>query len=106
MLEMCWLLVRGESSSATGINGDQGNVLSSNSGAVYVFTRAGTAWSQQSYVKASNAETVDVFGESVALSSDGNTLAVGARLEDSVATGIGGNQADNTASNSGAVYLY
>jgi hypothetical protein len=46
------------------------------------------------------------LGTSVALAADGSTLAVGARGEDSSATGINGNQADNSASNSGAVYLY
>ncbi len=44
--------------------------------------------------------------ESVALSADGNTLAVGALLEANAATGIGGNQADNSAASAGAVYLY
>ena len=42
----------------------------------------------------------------MALSGDGNTLAVGAWQEDSNATGIGGNQADDGTVNSGAVYLY
>jgi hypothetical protein len=42
----------------------------------------------------------------VALSADGNTLAVGALYEDSNATGIGGDQTNNSASNAGAVYLY
>ena len=34
------------------------------------------------------------------------TWAVGARLEDSSAVGIGGDQNDNTADKAGAVYLY
>jgi hypothetical protein len=42
----------------------------------------------------------------VALSGDGNTLAVGANGEDSNATGIGGDQVDNSAPFAGAVYLY
>jgi hypothetical protein len=41
----------------------------------------------------------------VALSADGNTLAVGATGENSNATGIGGDQTNNSAS-AGAVYLY
>jgi len=48
----------------------------------------------------------DNFGESLSLSPDGSTLAVGAIFEDSSATGINGNQADNSESNSGAVYVY
>lgn len=54
------------------------------------------------YVKASNTGTNDLFGRSVALSADGTTLAVGATDEDSNATGIDGNQADNSAGFSGA----
>ena len=36
----------------------------------------------------------------------GSTLAVGAYAEASNATRIGGNQADNSASTAGAVYIY
>jgi len=58
-----------------------------------VFTRdAAGVWSQQAYVKASNSDTNDEFGLGVALSGD--TLAVGAYLEDSVATGIDGAQSN------------
>ena len=96
----------GEDSNATGIGGDQTNNTVSNSGAVYVFTRSGTTWTQQAYVKASNTGAADLFGSSVSLSSDGNTLAVGAEDESSSATGIGGVQTNNAASGSGAVYLY
>ena len=95
-----------EDSNATGVNGNQADNSASDSGAVYVFTRSGSSWSQQAYVKASNTEANDNFGISVALSADGNTLAVGAYGEDSNATGINGNQADNSASSSGAVYVY
>jgi hypothetical protein len=93
-----------ESSSATGVNGDQFADFSGASGAAYVFVRSGTTWSQQAYVKASNTESIDHFGWSVALS--GNTAAVGAISEDSAATGIDGNQASNGALNSGAVYVF
>jgi hypothetical protein len=58
------------------------------------------------YVKASNTEASDDFGFSVALTGDGSTLAVGAFGEDSSATGVGGNQADSSASQAGAVYVY
>ena len=61
-------------------------------------------WSQQAYIKASNTETLDIFGVSLAL--DGDALAVGAESEDSSATGINGDQTDNSASNSGAVYVF
>lgn len=57
-------------------------------------------------IRASNGEENDQFGWSVALSGDGNTLAVGAPSEDSNATGVGGNQESNTSLNSGAVYVF
>ena len=48
----------------------------------------------------------DFFGQSMALSGDGNTLAVGAFGERSAATGVNGDQADNSASVAGAVYVF
>jgi len=93
-----------ESSSATGIDGDQEDNSALYSGAVYVFTRSGTTWTQQEYIKASNTDARDRFGYSVSLSED--TLAVGAYQEDSRATGIDGDQADDSASDSGAVYVF
>jgi len=37
----------------------------SNSEAAYVFTRSGTTWSQQAYLKASNTDAGDLFGMAV-----------------------------------------
>jgi len=96
----------GEDSNATGIDGNESLSGADASGAVYVFSRSGVTWSQQAYVKASNTEADDNFGISVSLSSDGNTLAVGANGEDSEATGVDGNETVNGASASGAVYVY
>ena len=63
------------------------------------------ALSQQAYIKASNTGADDNFGFSVSLSSDGNTLAVGALNEDSSTTGI--NSAPNEGANAaGAVYTF
>src|SRR5258705_6725056 len=61
---------------------------------------------QQAYVKASVTGANDQFGLPVALSADGSTLAVGAAFESSNATGIDGNQADNSALFAGAVYVF
>ena len=96
----------GEDSAVTGINGDENDNNANNAGAVYVFSHDINGWIQQAYVKASNSEMDDNFGVSVALSADGNTLAVGANWEDSVATGIEGNQADNGANGAGVVYVF
>ena len=96
----------GESSAATGIGGNQADDTASSSGAVYIFTRSGTTWAQQAYIKASNAEANDKFGSSVSLSSDGNTLAVGAKNEDSSGTGVVGDQSNNDAMEAGAAYIF
>jgi len=93
----------------TALSGD-GNTLAFGAideDAVYVFARdSGGIWTQQAYVKASNTDANDLFGLSAALSGDGNTLAVGAVDEDSAATGVNGDQADNTQRNAGAVYVF
>ncbi|HXH24057.1 MAG TPA: hypothetical protein VNI78_02340, partial [Vicinamibacterales bacterium] len=95
-----------ESSSARGVNGPQGDDSAYNSGAVYVFAREGSGWVQQAYLKASNAEAGDHFGNAVALSADGNTLAVAAFWESSGATGVDGDQHDNSIPQAGAVYVF
>lgn len=94
-----------EGSGATGIDGNQGDRSAPWAGAVYVFAHSGSTWSQQTYIKASNAQKGDQFGFSLALSADGHTLAVGAATEDSSATGINGLQTDDAATDAGAVYV-
>src|SRR5262249_32652836 len=95
-----------EASGASGIDGDQSDVSTFNAGAAYLFRRQGTTWSQEAYVKASNARTSAQFGLSVALSGDGSMLAVGAPGESSKATGINGDQSDASADRAGAVYVF
>jgi trimeric autotransporter adhesin len=95
-----------EASSASGINGSQSNNSANAAGAAYVFTRSGSSWSQQAYVKASNAGGGDNFGAALALDSTGNTLAIGAPYEASNATNIGGGQSNNNAANAGAAYVF
>lgn len=96
----------GEDSGATGVNGSQEDNSVIDSGAVYVFARVDGQWQQQAYLKASNTDESDHFGQSLSLSADGNTLAVGVLTEASVAQGINGDQTDNSAHNSGAVYVF
>ena len=76
------------------------------SGAAYVFVRKDGKWSQQAYMKAFNTRENDQFGWALAISRDGNTIAVGSHLEDSGAKGINGDMKDTTAEDSGAVYVY
>ena len=94
----------GEASGATGVNGDQSNTDAQYSGAAYVFTGSDQAWSQQAYLKASNTGKSDEFGCAVAL--DGDTLVVGAPRESSSARGVDGDQSNDDAPHSGAVYIF
>ena len=93
-----------ESSKATGINGNQADNSASQAGAGYVFIRDGTTWSQQAYLKASNTDAGDFFGFSIAISGD--TAVVGAYQEASAATGVNGNQTDNSTGSAGAAYVF
>jgi hypothetical protein len=95
-----------EDSRARGINGDQQDDSATESGAAYLFTRSGAAWSQATYIKAENADEFDEFGASVAVSGDGRTLIIGARMESGGQAGVNGNQNDNAAPESGALYVW
>ncbi|MCZ6890487.1 MAG: cadherin-like beta sandwich domain-containing protein, partial [Gammaproteobacteria bacterium] len=94
----------GEASAATGIDGDELDNTLFEAGAVYVFTRAAGVWTQQAYIKASNTDSGDRFG--AYLDIDGDTLIVGAPGEKSLASGIGGDQSNNSGSDVGAVYVF
>ena len=100
----------GESSNQTTVtNGPTASADNSaaDAGAAYVFTRSGSTWTQQAYLKAPNAESNDSFGRAVSLS--GNTLVVGASSEDSNQTSITNGpraSADNSASDAGAAYVF
>jgi hypothetical protein len=93
-----------ESSAATGVNGDQSDDNLSRSGAAYLFRHTGHAWAQDAYVKASNPDVNDQFGTELDV-QDG-TLVVGSPGEGSAATGLDGNQSDNSAIISGAAYIF
>ena len=93
-----------ESGGSTGVNGPQGDAGQTNAGAAYVFTRGPSGWAQQAYLKASNTSYGNEFGYSVAISAD--TIVVGARQEDSDATGVNGSQNNNRAAAAGAAYVF
>jgi drug/metabolite transporter superfamily protein YnfA len=92
-----------EWSDATGVNGERTNSAEF-SGAAYVFVRSGETWSQQAYLKASNTGEGDQFGVSVAISDD--TVVVGAYGEKSNATGVDGDQLDDSLTYAGAAYVF
>lgn len=95
-----------EGSNATGADGNQHDASALNAGAAYVFVRQGTTWAQRSYLKASNTDLGDRFGEAVAVS--GGTLVISATGEAGGAKGINppNGQADNSDPGAGAVYVF
>src|SRR5687767_4680694 len=58
---------------------------------------------QQAYLKASNTEANDAV---FAVAVSGDTVVIGAYNESSSATGVNGDQSDNSALNSGAAYVF
>lgn len=95
------------STLAVGAAGAVGNgARQAGSGAAYVFARDADRWQQQARLVASNAEAGDAFGGQLALSADGQVLAVEALREASMAIGLDGSQSDNRAPQAGAVYLF
>ncbi len=59
-----------------------GPYANSYSGAVWVFVRSGGAWTEQAMLMPTDEEGQAQFGESVALSSDGNTALIGGPGQD------------------------
>jgi len=80
--------ISGDTAVVGAINEDTGF---NDAGAVYVFTRSGTTWTQQAKLQASTREANQRFGEKVEI--DGDTIIVGARE-------------DTPAQDAGAVYIF
>jgi hypothetical protein len=91
-----------DSNCAKGFNPSPGSNDCFDSGMVYLFSRTATSWTQRASVKATNTDAFDSFGTAGggtlnnAIAINGNTVAIGAPAEDSCATGINGNQNDNS----------
>ncbi|TQV74278.1 hypothetical protein FKG94_16885 [Exilibacterium tricleocarpae] len=85
---------------------DGGGDTREDAGAVYVYLEREKEWTLQAYLQASNSEIGDLFGYSVSLSDNGDTLAAGASGEASNATGIDGNEGDNSSPGAGAAYIF
>ena len=69
-------------------------VSTRNNGAVYTFRRTGTSWAQDSFIALAGVTDRDrYFGESLDMSEDGLTMAIG-------------NRNDETDGGQGAVYIY
>ncbi|MCP5022140.1 MAG: hypothetical protein GY930_10220 [bacterium] len=95
---------RHEDSASAGVNGDDSDNSLFDSGAAYVFRKTGGVWAQEAYLKASTPGHSDQFGYSVAVSGD--RVVVGAHLEDSNSTGVDGDETNDLAPDSGAVYVF
>jgi hypothetical protein len=94
-----------EDGGAQAVNGDFNDNTASASGAAYVFERSNNEWNYTTYLKASNTNAGDYFGESIAISADGTIIAIGATIEDGGSTGVNGPD-NNDVINSGAVYVF
>jgi hypothetical protein len=77
-----------------GAYGDD-NAGGSDAGSAYVFTRAGTVWTQQYKLTAPDGSATDWFGAAVGLDGGGDTPIIGARQDDT-AGGI----------NAGSAYVF
>ena len=93
-----------EDSSAIGVDGDADDDGATNSGAVYVFERGAGGWTQTAYLKPTNTGGGDKFGICVDL--DGDTLVVGAYLEQSANAGVGADGSDDSLQAVGAAYVF
>ena len=90
-----------EDSDAVVVNGDQTDNTAPNAGAAYVFTRSGSKWTQQAYLKTTDCTSADALGIAVAISGD--TVLLGASGETSL---VPGNSNDTSGTNVGAVYAF
>lgn len=79
---------------ASGEDGASNN--KSAAGAAYILERSGGTWQEVQVLRASNAESEDAFGESVAI--DGDRVIVGAKAEDA--------EFGSENANSGAAYVF
>ena len=89
-----------ESSGTPGIDSNASDDSAMRAGAVYVFERTSTTWTQTTYIKPSVIEAEDLFGWSVSLCGD--TLAVSAFGE----SGVVGDPTSNALVQSGAVWIF
>ena len=92
----------GDANSSAGVNPAR-DTSASRAGAAYVFTRSGTTWVQEAYLKASNPAANAEFGISVGVS--GGTAVVGSWFEASGTNTI--NSIPNSAApEAGAAYVF
>lgn len=86
-------------------DGPANNELGNNTGAVNIYQRVNNIWTFMQMLKAPHSENGGLFGAPLALSADGDILAVGDGLEDSLAFGINP-MGNRSALHSGAIFVY
>lgn len=94
----------GEDSDSTGVESRLTNEDATDSGAAFSFVRGASGWARGVTIKAANTGAGDTFGGKLALG--GTTLAIASPGDDSSATGVDGDAADNSAMESGAVTVF
>lgn len=92
----------GESGNSTVVNGPS-NENALYAGAAYIFRRDSAGWVQLAYLKASNSQSLDFFGLSVAIS--GNTVVASAPSEGSGTSGVNSTPNENVPW-AGAAYTF
>jgi hypothetical protein len=91
---------------AIGATGEPGAATSDGKVYLYEWDAVATAWTPLLELAGINPDDGDLFGSSIAFSgAAASMMAVGAEGEDSQATGINGDSADDTVADSGAAYL-
>ena len=93
-----------EHGSSTGVGGDPMQVGATRSGAVFTYTRNGTTWAPEAYIKAHNTGARDGFGAAIDLGGD--QLVVGAPFEDARPVVLVNGDDNDNLEDSGAVYLF
>jgi len=98
-----------EDSDTTGLDSVANNNRT-NSGAVYLYHRSGTNWTQEEYIKADVSHDYMIFGWTVKLNYSGGFLAVGSPYSHSSNPGIynmvSNSWTDYLGGNRGAVYVF
>lgn len=86
-----------------------GATFAGTGGTAYRITNTGT-WAggiaSRWAIAPSGSDAGDQFGYTLSLSADAGKMAVGAKGEDSSATGVNGDQADDSEGDSGAAYIH
>ncbi|WP_102395792.1 FG-GAP repeat protein [Enterovibrio norvegicus] len=97
------LLVFGSVANDSGILNDPYDKSASDVGAVYIYERENQTWSFRDFLQPNITGSSDRFGMAIGISGDGKTLAVGTSNEDS---NDPNDPTDNSASSSGAIYVF